>query len=697
MRLHFKQYDDNQGRFATPDPARLPRQQCAHWLLMIVLVVAWVRVGGESATAQGADPASASVSEQLAQAEAYRAEAKWGDALAVLRQAAARRAEDPASAALAQLRLGMYLNEMAKPTEAEVELRKVQADFPQQTGAVGASKVHLIDALALQDRTREALAAAKTLTSEAGALPEHQAWGRVKLAQLLRKEDRIREILEQLDVLDGLPWSPELTSPKVQGGLVRGEVLIQMGRWKDAVAALDTTVHRSLTADPATCNWARVRMIQALVYDWSPTKAVEAAGLVIADHAAGKAVNEQAAWALIWKGRAESLAKDYTGAAESLEMAAAVADPDYPALVYEARFALGECYREDGQHEKALPQYQLALDWSQWAGLAEDKQDWARLQVGSELRHLGMREKGIACLRLGITDPSNLTPVDHILVERMASFMMPEEAEAWRIYLVSPRERVDPTDAMVRAKYGQEAPLPVSQIVRQASSRAYWLGQLYRQQRRYEEAISSFIEADVAAEGACERGEALKGLALTYHESASEHEIWSREVEAEAAKAAAWQAAEDAARAWLEAARSNDAGHAHYAIEQAILTFRELGLQAEALTASDTILAQIRTQGSPSKTAFAEYMRTRALAWNNRFAEAAELAVQLDRDYQAYPDADLQETRVSALIRASAYFTWAGDPASGLGVLNTVADRYPGQYDQPMERFYKLCRRSLDQ
>lgn len=649
-----------------------------------------------SLNGQAQEPGS-SPADLLTQAEQLRGERRWDQALDLLRQVVVRRAEDEASAALAQLRLGTYRNEMAMPATAETELRKVEADFPEQVALVGASKVHLVDALAFQGRTADAMAAATSLASDPTVRPEHQAWGRVKLAQLLREQGRTEEMLDQLAFLDALPWSPDTTMPKVHGGLVRGELLVQKARWKEAVRVLGDLIEHGLGQDPIGCNWARVRMMQALVNDWSLTRATELAGTVLADHAAGKATDEQAAWALIWKGRALQSRRSYTLAAESLQMAAAVAEPNHPGVVFEGQFALGECYRLHGDHDQALAHYETALNLAMAAGLGEDKQDMARLQAGSEIRHVGEREKGIACLRRGIADPANLSPTDQLLVDRMRSFMRPEEAEAWQDYLRDPHAMTDPTDGMVRAEFGQEASLPASPIVQQPFTRTYWLGQLYHQQGRYGEAISLYTQAETVAQAPDQRAEALKGLALAHQKSAKVYRQANQEAEARSAVAYARQMAEQAAQAWLQAAQAAEGGKAHYAIEQAPLIFRELRLPAEALTAAETVLAQISPQGSPSKTAFAEYMRMRALAWNDRWDEAAQVALQLDRDYGAYGDADLQEIRVAALVRASSYFTWAGDPATGLTLLDDVVARYPGRYTKWIGPYRRLCTQSLGQ
>src|SRR5690606_10082799 len=113
-------------------------------------------------------------------------------------EAVARRAEDEASAALAQCRLGEYRLGMAMPKQAEEELLKVEERFPNQHEAINWARLSLIDAYRFQDKVDQAEAVGQALLADQGASAKQRAWCRVKLGSLLSARQRFSEAISHL-------------------------------------------------------------------------------------------------------------------------------------------------------------------------------------------------------------------------------------------------------------------------------------------------------------------------------------------------------------------------------------------------------------------------------------------------------------------------------------------------------------------
>lgn len=414
----------------------------------------------------------------LATAETLRSELKWTEALDTLRQVVARAVEDPSAAAAAQVRIGRYLLDKGDAAAAEPELLAVSSKFRDQPEAIERAGVELCSVYCALGRKADALRVAETLMSS--PRPDIKAWALLKAT----------------------------------------EAGMEGGSRQDPVPQLADLSQR---ADcPEVANWARIRLAEVSHYRGLPSEALRSCTEVISANSTGLASKKQAAWALIWMGRVYRSTHDFDQAEESLSMASALAQPSEPELATIAEFELGETCRTWANLERpwgqlhitAMQHYESALHLASLGGSSESTRDYARLQLGSQMRHLGMREKGIAVLRLGIADPAKLTDHDRLLSERLASFMSPGEKEAWQTYLTDPAAQVDPTAAFVRKELGAEPAQP-SPIVTHPSERWYWLGKLYLKQKQYEAAFESYKRADLEASQPVEHARALSGLAQT--------------------------------------------------------------------------------------------------------------------------------------------------------------------------------------
>jgi len=591
----------------------------------------------------------------LNEASVLKAELRWDEAIAKLEEAVGRRAEDESSAALAQARMGQCLIGKGDLNSAEAELLQVPILFPDQPRAIHWSRLYLIEKHQHQGDFGAAEQAAQVLLAEATPTsPEFQAWAKVKLA----------------------------------------EIPLAQGMRQEAISQLTQTVAEHKDNAPEPANWARVRLAETLMHSWALSEAEQTSDAVVADHAVGKASDEQVAWALIWKGRALTKENKFEDALVPLQMAAAVANAKHPDLVYEAEFQLGEVYRRHGDavgrkgawgslHEYALAHYHAAFEQAVDANLSPDKIDQARLQTGSEMRHLGMRDRGIAGLRMGIEEPTNLTDMDRLLAERLVSFMSHEEAEAWQNYMLSPTHNTDPLASVVLEEFGQPAPQPSSSAVNRLCLRHYWLGRLYEKQGRLTEALDAFQQALFSSTSALPEGRARAGIARASHALVRQMSEQGAYEEARTLHASAIEEALATADMLLQYAVDAEPGDAHEATELAVVLCEEIKRPADALMVADDFVAILATSPIPSKRAFAELMQARALSWNKRFVEAVDAAEQLG-DFitgeESLPP-DMETIHALSLIDLAGYRTLVGEPHAGIDILDAIGDQYGTKYD----------------
>jgi len=592
----------------------------------------------------------------IEQAAALKAQGKYSECIQTLRTVVSRAQEDRAAGALAQCRLGECYLAMALPVRAEAELKKVTADFPEQADAIAWSRVALIDAYAFQGKPEAALAVFEQIQQAhaAGQATDKQfAWASVKAGDILARQGRTADAWAVLDPVTKLGLAD--VGPKVAVGVKLCEMLIAQGRLYDAAERLADLIETAKDKYPGQCNWARVRLAEVWEQTGRHGKAIQVAEEVVADHAAGRASDEQVARALLWKARALMSQGQFEPAIEALQIARAVGTQSAP-VAYEVLFTLGEAYRRWGdqdkahsgpRHVEALGYYQAALAKAQQAKLGEELQDRARLQVGSEMRHLGMRERGIAWLRMGIEDPAILDGTDRLLAERLASFLTASEREAWAKYLLSPKDKPDPTAGFVQAEFKTGVPQPSQATVQDAWQRYHWLGRLYEQQERYPEAIEAYQRADATAQTAQEHARALCRLARCQRHGG--------------ARAEALATADRAADFWLIAIREGTPQDAHEAIDKALQLYWRLGEFDKPFALAQRFVAMIDAEKEPSKAVFAEYMLVGAYISKRRFAEAGQHGEAVCAKFSKYGDADIRWICAKTLQAAFFGYYYAGD------------------------------------
>jgi tetratricopeptide (TPR) repeat protein len=574
----------------------------------------------------------------IAHAAQLRNQGQWDQAIEALRLAVAQTAADPAARAMAQCRIGKYLVETGRNSEAEQELAKVEAAFPQQTEAVAWSRLYRIDALQGQGRLDAVGAAVLSFLADTQNSPAFQAWGQVKLA----------------------------------------EIAIARGTSSSAIPKLEQVITTGRDQYPEPANWARVLLARVCTEKQMWTRALVAADEVVADHAAGKATDEQTAWAMLWKGRALEGSDAIEQAGEPLQMAAALAQTKYPWLVYEAQFVLGQVFNRLSDAEQArggdwgtsrlqaLTQYQAAYETARTAKLSPDKLDWAILQIGSVTRHLGMRERGIAWLRKGIEDPAQMSGTDHILADRIASFMTPNEAETWQAYLISPAQAADPTAPYVEQAFGQAPPATGASAVSHASLRYCYLGKLYLLEGRSDDALAQFRNAVTAGRTTKHMAQALQGMTDGY----------ARKGQYDAAR----QAASAGAAAWREVAFQGSDADAHAAMEAAVATCYAAHQKVEALVLAEEFVRTLSSEAAPSKACFARYVLMNEYWKHGRLDDAiaaGEDAIAQFRDTDADDIAEILSFITSNLAE---FYRQRGDLTQAGAKIDELAGRSPERY-----------------
>lgn len=598
-------------------------------LLIAVLSVLVMRGGPGAVPAQAQDPPSMPTpAEQLVQAEQLRFQLKWDEAIGLLGQVVGRQAEDRASAAMAQVRIGKYLLDQGKVDEARPEVDQVLGVFGDVRDAAFWARVYQVDVRLAKNELDEAAVLAAQIADDASLSPQQRTWGQVKRAEV---------------------------------DLAQGFQDIAARKLSDLVRAAGNQ-----TSEPH--NWARVRLAQIAAQNWTPAQAIQTANAVVNDHGAGKATDQQVIWALYWRAKALMRTSAYVEAAEALRMAQSVAAGRYPDLEFRVGMELGETCRLNGKHSDALSHYQSAHSQATAAGLGEQDTDWAILQIGSELRHLGMRDRGIAWLRTAIRDPSALEGMDQTVSDRMVSFMSAAEARAWHDYLLDPAAKTDPTAVFVQTEFRTSPPQPSLVVPDKPYERRYWLGRLLEEQRRWQEATESLQAALSVASTSYQRGEALSHLAFCHAETTG--------------RGAALSAALQAKEQWL--ADINNAGpdgDAHYALHMVGFTFEANGFTAQMFKALEAAKATIDADTFPSRAMYVRYCLVREYYEYERLGEAKAVAEESLARFldHPFPDhhADFCTLIGDLLIQIH---TRAGDLTAASGVESQLRQRWPERF-----------------
>ncbi|MDM8008139.1 MAG: hypothetical protein QUV05_18520 [Phycisphaerae bacterium] len=158
-----------------------------------------------TASAQASDPPTPlTPAQQLEQAESLIQAHGEAAALEILREVVNRKDEDRVSAAKAQLRIGevLFLN-FRDHKNAQIELRKVLSDFPDQVEWVNCARVRLLNVLVFDKKWDEvpAIASAVVADARAGLAGSKQACWALFYSGLMHqeigRESSIRELRDQ--------------------------------------------------------------------------------------------------------------------------------------------------------------------------------------------------------------------------------------------------------------------------------------------------------------------------------------------------------------------------------------------------------------------------------------------------------------------------------------------------------------------
>lgn len=684
-----------------------------------------------------------SSSELLEQAEQFRAQNKWEEALDVLRGVVDRASEDRRAAAEAQYRIGHYLLDMALPEQAEEELGEVIVTFSDQADLVGGARLMRLYAILFQGRDAEAIDAAWVLVQDEGVGLGARASGYVLLVSAYRRQDAFEEALSALDELDKIESRPETLTPKAQGRLARGEILLQKADHALATAVLEGLADDTAHYDPQIRNWARIRLAEVLTHESKFAEAHAACEAVLTDHATGRANDEQAGWALMWKARARMFANEVSALADAPEpalVAAALAlESGHPTLAYAAYYLLGEIYArlsaeadrlvKEGQgiyaaspvasivedtrreqnyvHEgeggplmvQAMEHYRAAMELAGQFNLGHDEDARARHQCASLMRHLGMRDRAIATLRVGIRDPSQLSDAEGHLASAIGSYLEGADAEAWYLYLSNPAAHHDPTEQHVVSFFETTPGGPSSTVLSDLSGRHLRLAQFYQRAENYDEARTWFESALSLASSARRQGEALYGMVISLSSQADQLRQNRVPAAVDDLLAVAAGYAPLVENAWVAAARDGTPEDMHDAIKQILFAYRAAHAPGEAVAAGKRFLASLQEASQSADVAwrvqyaYAEYMLTMAMAWNRCYSEAINAALDLDQKYASSDHPLMQEVRAFALLVAAGCHAYLNQPTQGLLLLDQLEARAPGRYAEGIQEFRGLLER----
>jgi tetratricopeptide (TPR) repeat protein len=598
------------------------------------------------------------LAELIDQAEALRIAGRWSQAIVTLEQVVDRRAEDEALAATAQILIGRYYLESNRPAQAGAAFQDAIDQFPSQNEAQFKGRLFTIDARRALGQFDQAMAAAADLLSHPGLTAEEMTWTAVKRAEV------------------------GLTAMYFGKG-PRAPVINELNQ----LLAGNT----GDTSEPH--NWARIRLSELLYHDRRFDQSIIEAEKVVADFNQAKATDEQASWALFWKGCCQIDAGSPEQAVTTLQSAYGLASGKHPYIACTSGLRLAMAHRASQHHSAALTGFTTALNDAIGHNLEESLQDQARLEVGTAFDDLNMRNRAIAWLRKGIEDPSEMDETDGQLADQIAGYMTGPEKEAWRLYLVSPVDRDDPTSPYVESEFNEQPSHASNANVTRASIRLCWLGDFYLEQKQYDQAIQAYQDAMASAATAEDRTRsgigqlrAMRRLAFRLYYKTGDRRT-ARQLEEQAATLTASLMPD-----WIEIVLTGSVGDAHYAVEQAAHSYGMWQRNSEALSAVEQIIQQLELADAEDvRMGFARYIKMQVLAWLEMHHEAIVLSEQIDADYQGSGNPVLENIRVSAMIRASRYYAKVGQAEQGESILNSIRSEHPeGTFDEALDKFTDL-------
>ena len=625
----------------------------------------------------------------LEQAASLKAEARWEECLSTLEKVVARASEDAAKAALAQCRIGETYVAMAMPEKAEEALLTVEREFPRETETVHWARVALLDALAFQGKGAEALEVFRRIEeafAQGSASPLQYAWAAEKAAGIHARAGETEAAEALYEKVEALPIDDP--GPKMAARVGRSEILISQNRFWMAIAPLRALLEGASGPYAHCRNWARVRLAECLYQTSLYAEALSVASEAL-DPRDPSPSPEQEAHLRLWKARSLVIAYKFPEACEALDPARNLKVP--PQLRYDVLSYLGELWRRRGDFEHALdptapewrksseravPYLVEAIELAGKCGLGNASH--ARLELASALKTLGRGEEAAAWLRLGIADPSRLSPRDLSLARRIGDCLSEEKAEAWYLYLLEPLRREDPTEDLAEAQFGSRPPRASGGAQAERWRVLLWLGDHYRGRGEVEEAIRCYGEAEASAPGTLERGEAALGLVECY---AAQGEKAEADSEKKLSFEKAREAAHRVVESWVASALEDPPANAHAAMEGAIEAYERAGLPGEATGLAELLAGQLLQDAPASKRAFAELQLLHVYGRRGLPPDTlARMAEELWERYKGSEEPDVREICASALVWGVHYYLAAGARADALRALDELEAAFPGKY-----------------
>jgi tetratricopeptide (TPR) repeat protein len=648
---------------------------------------------GVSVTAKPQAPATTRPA--LAPLAELEAQAKWDEAVELLRSLIANPGSDRATAAVAQWRLGECYLLMDKPEQAVAELEKVARQYPSEAATINSARLTMIDALVALGKRPEATALARQLVTDAaaGKLSDTQAaWAKAKLGRLLRQTEEEGEAITMLKAIKGLKLADP--APGFEASVALGEIYDSTGWSAEALAEVEPVV-ADPRADDRMRNAARVVVMNVHQFKRRLDEAIRLADGIIADHAAGKASRLQLGRALDIKGRALRRRNEFDKArAAYRQLIEAVGDAPYPypkpeglsyavvGLVETVRACREEIAtlkpeeknRRDRLEAQAVEWLRAAFERAKAAGASPDQLDGLRLPIAEEFRNLGMSDRAVAWLRMGIEDPARFSEADKKLAERIGSYLNASAAEAWYEYLLDPAPHPDPTQAVAEACFGVVPPRPSSATVDSAFDRLFWLASLRDSQKRYDDAIAIYVQARTAATGPRDRARALTALAQCYLRSRAGD---TRTLEEQQNRLGlAREAADQAAELWRGVVRAGTGPETHAPIESAIETYMRVMSFDRALSWAESVVREADARTTPSKAAFARFQLARVYAAHRRWQDAARSAEDVYREFAPTDRPDVFTVCALAMLQAAAFYAQAGDRTRAMAALDDLEAKW---------------------
>lgn len=343
----------------------------------------------------------------------------------------------------------------------------------------------------------------------------------------------------------------------------------------------------------------------------------------------------------------------------------------------------------------------LALALTSWGGTAVEPKvegkplaEWCVLQLqrlGQVAEDSGLLTEALAWNRLAMGHASrgteDETKAGEAILRLFSKRDEPVQAEQWLRYLNDPVNEPDPLQEAVVTNLGIATATDSAAMVDMSSKHAYWLGRFYQRENLLDDALTLYDQALATAVTPTQRAEALTGLLRTHVRRADQLRALELHSQADEEMSLAEAQVGPAEQAWLQVTRESEPGHAHYAIENILVTHELVDDSTGGRQALLHVLALMDPETAPSKHAFALYKLMEAYAHERRFEQAGDVGADLFQRFAHLDQPDIQELVIPGAVYAVYYYILGRANTKALELINLIEPACSERFGDKLQHY----------